>query len=1109
MADQRLLDPSLPDIEFVTLLETPIAIMYSSPSESERNIAQALLTQIQEAPNAWLRVDKVLDAPTSSVHAKFFALQILDALIRYRWKTLPRETADSIRNYVVDSVIKLSSTDEELAKQRVFVNKLNLILVQVVKQDWPQRWPRFIEELVGASRRSVSLCENNMHILQLLSEEVFDFSSGQMTQERIDALKNQFNDDFKRVFELCQYVFSSAQDLTTSRPGLLVATLNTLERFLSWIPLGFIFETQLIETLVDFMAAPVLRYSTLRCLREIASLSITHQYDDRFRLLFLSFLKNLTIVLPRTTDIAEAYEQCVDDTDQSFIMDLALFLTGFFKSHISLVDDPGAPPEMMEALRVAHEYLVKISKVADVEVFKTCLDWWYRLASDLYDNECHVTGTPNRVPALLINGPPDGPTIQQLGSASPRRIFYAPILAEVRRIMIGRMAKPEEVLIVEDENGEIVREVTRDTDAIALYKTMRETLVFLTHLDTANTEEIMLTKLASQIDQSEWGWTNLNTLCWAIGSISGAMIEDEERKFLVTVIKELLHLCEIKRGKDNKAVVASNIMYVVGQYPRFLKAHWKFLKTVVNKLFEFMHETHPGVQDMACDTFLKIAQKCRSKFVTLQPGESRPFIVEMLETLSEKIRKLEPHQIHSFYESCGCVIASQPDPATRNTLTMKLFELPNTSWQSLIYSVMVSEEALQEREKMKSFSNILRTNSRVASSLGAPYLIQLEWLYPEMLNVYKAYSGLIQKLVAEGGPHATMTSHVRNMRAVKRDALRVIEAFILAAPEKDRDDINSTIVDPLTEPVLRDYYSSVPESREPAVLSLFSHIVAYNKGHMSDAAITVIFKSLFGCTLDMIKNNFEDFPDARINFFLLLRAVNQHNFTSLFKMDENPAAAEAEFRVVINAIVWALKHTERNVAETGLQILVELLRNVDKSPYVGYFYRMYFKSILNDILSVLTDTFHRPGFKLHAQILMHLIGAVGSGQVSDPIWDQAQPEEIALASNNGLVAPNNAVYLRNHLMKLLKTAFPNLSDSQVTEVVKGLLSGSDEKTFKGHLRDFLVQTKEFSGGDNTDLYDEEKQAHMAEQRRAEAERLARTPGLVAPAMGVDDGMAES
>ena len=82
----------------------------------------------------------------------------------------------------------------------------------------------------------------------------------------------------------------------------------------------------------------------------------------------------------------------------------------------------------------------------------------------------------------------------------------------------------------------------------------------------------------------------------AIGSISGSMDEQQENQFLVTVIRDLLNLCEKTRGKDTKAVIASNIMYVVGQYPRFLRAHWKFLKTVVNKLFEFMHELHPGVQ---------------------------------------------------------------------------------------------------------------------------------------------------------------------------------------------------------------------------------------------------------------------------------------------------------------------------------------------------------------------------------------------------------------------------------------------------------------------------------------------------------------------------------
>lgn len=60
-------------------------------------------------------------------------------------------------------------------------------------------------------------------------------------------------------------------------------------------------------------------------------------------------------------------------------------------------------------------------------------------------------------------------------------------------------------------------------DTVVLYKSMREVLVYLTHLDVVDTETIMTDKLARQMDGSEWSWGNLNTLCWAIGSISGAM----------------------------------------------------------------------------------------------------------------------------------------------------------------------------------------------------------------------------------------------------------------------------------------------------------------------------------------------------------------------------------------------------------------------------------------------------------------------------------------------------------------------------------------------------------------------------------------------------------
>lgn len=37
----------------------------------------------------------------------------------------------------------------------------------------------------------------------------------------------------------------------------------------------------------------------------------------------------------------------------------------------------------------------------------------------------------------------------------------------------------------------------------------------------------MLKKLSKQLSGEDWSWNNLNTLCWAIGSISGSMMEEQ------------------------------------------------------------------------------------------------------------------------------------------------------------------------------------------------------------------------------------------------------------------------------------------------------------------------------------------------------------------------------------------------------------------------------------------------------------------------------------------------------------------------------------------------------------------------------------------------------
>jgi exportin-1 len=50
------------------------------------------------------------------------------------------------------------------------------------------------------------MCQNNLEILKLLSEEVFDFSSGQMTQAKAKHLKDTMCNEFTKIFQLCEYV---------------------------------------------------------------------------------------------------------------------------------------------------------------------------------------------------------------------------------------------------------------------------------------------------------------------------------------------------------------------------------------------------------------------------------------------------------------------------------------------------------------------------------------------------------------------------------------------------------------------------------------------------------------------------------------------------------------------------------------------------------------------------------------------------------------------------------------------------------------------------------------------------------------------------------------
>jgi exportin-1 len=109
---------------------------------------------LKDHPDSWTRVDTILEF-SQNQQTKYYALQILEKTIKTKWKALPRNQCEgrptflsarrlltakfqrcsilfqAIKKYIVGLIIKNSTDMATLERERVYLNKLNIILIQV------------------------------------------------------------------------------------------------------------------------------------------------------------------------------------------------------------------------------------------------------------------------------------------------------------------------------------------------------------------------------------------------------------------------------------------------------------------------------------------------------------------------------------------------------------------------------------------------------------------------------------------------------------------------------------------------------------------------------------------------------------------------------------------------------------------------------------------------------------------------------------------------------------------------------------------------------------------------------------------------------------------
>lgn len=193
--------------------------------------------------------------------------------------------------------------------------------------------------------------------------------------------------------------------------------------------------------------------------------------------------------------------------------------------------------------------------------------------------------------------------------------------------------------------------------------------------------------------------------------------------------------------------------------------------------------------------------------------------------------------------------------------------------------------------------------------------------------------------------------------------------------------------------------------------------------------VPVIMENVFECTLEMINKDFAEYPEHRVEFFKLLKAINLYCFPALLKLDGR------QFKFVIDSCMWASKHDNREVENTGLSMCIELMDNMaDSDPQTSsMFFQQFFVIILQDVFFVLTDSDHKAGrfkssnklaaksntgtgFKSQSMLLARMFYFVESGKITEPVYGPGQ----------AIAGTTNKDFLRSFIGDLLQTAFPNL-----------------------------------------------------------------------------------
>ncbi|KAI5170697.1 exportin-1 [Nematocida sp. LUAm3] len=618
--------------EFDTDLYDRVVAAFYSPGGADHKRAEEVLLCFRDGSDSWARVAVILKE-SKNLNGKLFSLQVLERMVKIRWSVLTESQKEGVREYVIEKILEYVVAEKNM-ESRLLAKGLNQILREIIKREWPEKWPTLMPDLLTASRDNISVCRNTFNLLEMICDEIYNFPKS-MISMRVNSLTSQMLLEFPGIFDLLSSTLNNVSlgQMPADEP-LVVSSLNLLLQMVPVLPLEYIYRSGIVEVLGRYVETS---FGTKAIM--IMNVFISKRNPDNEKEAdpqeFFEVLRSFFITVNAFTEgffhkfkemyncrLRSKYSE-MEEEPQELLKQIILFYTGAYAYAKNL--------EVLQCNTVAPlRYLLEISEVSDYQLFRLCSELWSMFIKDLFLE--FPFSTSNKHPSGL------------------RRQRYTEFLPQLVKVYLLQMARPQEVIITENEEGDVVLERLSETEHIVHCQEMRETLLNIAHISTESYSSFFLSKL-EDLNESTWSREKINKLCWAATAITESMSAANEEVFIVQLLRKLLTMCSQKDLDGDRAVMASCILYTVSKSPRFLQRRYNFFIVVIEKVFEFMREDYIGSKEMACDTFLELGKSCGEEFSATHPGSQEPYIDKILRDLPKLIDELPFYQKESVYEA--------------------------------------------------------------------------------------------------------------------------------------------------------------------------------------------------------------------------------------------------------------------------------------------------------------------------------------------------------------------------------------------------------------------------------------------------------------------------